>query len=403
MKVLHFRKKGEITLFLTLFFSVVMAFISVMIKTSYRIKICNDIESLTDLSLRACFSEYCVDLYDRYGIKAVDLSYKFDKAEIENFNTHFNEYMIENFDEASKSTDKYLTGIDSKIKKRISYMDFNGVPFMRAAVNYVSKKGLIIKKGNIKGKIRSFSGNIYNGVNEIIDEEFINSSDLSKIGYSDIPSRRTDFAGGFSKSSYSSLISNRNNISVSIKASAYEEYFDTYILNYFSGFSEDLDLSAVSVSNTQLYDCKIKGEIEYIIVGKTSDYLNLKEMVERLFRIELYYSGFTEVEDDSEDYEDYFSYGSAYYTAKENVKDLLNGLTDDNGYSYQDYLIYYLKNTDEKSKYFRTMDIMETNLRSFSNPEFRMDKCMIYCENEAYVDIKDDKVYSVKRQFGCLI
>ncbi len=69
--------------------------------------------------------------------------------------------------------------------------------------------------------------------------------------------------------------------------------------------------------------------------------------------------------------------------------------------SYKDYLGMLLLFTDNKSKTFRMMDVVEMNMRySCGQENFRMDNCMAAFEIQALVECKNGYCVLVKKDFG---
>lgn len=90
-------KSGEITIFLSLVFLVLVSFISVVIYASKEVLIRFKIEAVTDIAIKSSFSEYNKLLYDKYGLLYVDSSYLgVETGGAECLANHVEDYIDEN-------------------------------------------------------------------------------------------------------------------------------------------------------------------------------------------------------------------------------------------------------------------------------------------------------------------
>lgn len=99
-KVLY--KSGEITVFMTLIFLAMSAFMLAIIKSSKETAVKLRVETLTDISMRSAFYEYDKALYDKYGLIYVDTTYKgVEDGGDDSFTSHVEQYIDVNISAAS--------------------------------------------------------------------------------------------------------------------------------------------------------------------------------------------------------------------------------------------------------------------------------------------------------------
>lgn len=89
------KKRGVITVFLTLMLSVIALFI-LMLARSARIYIARgEAEYAFDNAVRSLFSEYNRELFERFDILLIDSSYKGEEGGIDRIEDHFSTYLSE--------------------------------------------------------------------------------------------------------------------------------------------------------------------------------------------------------------------------------------------------------------------------------------------------------------------
>ena len=70
------RRKGEITVFLTLILLVLASFVIMLFTSARRFVIKSESESAVDMAVRSCFAEYNRTLFERFHLTVIDSSYK---------------------------------------------------------------------------------------------------------------------------------------------------------------------------------------------------------------------------------------------------------------------------------------------------------------------------------------
>ena len=87
------KRKGGITVFLTLMLSILATFITALATKAQEYVERSEAEYAVDCAVRSCFSEYDRELYDSYGILLIDSSYKSGESGIERVGEHFAMYL----------------------------------------------------------------------------------------------------------------------------------------------------------------------------------------------------------------------------------------------------------------------------------------------------------------------
>lgn len=71
------------------------------------------------------------------------------------------------------------------------------------------------------------------------------------------------------------------------------------------------------------------------------------------------------------------------------------------GLSYKDYLLVFLSSMSNENKIYRSLDMLETNMREMvGNYHFRIDQCIEFLEIEAEVSSQFKFKYNIRRFFG---
>lgn len=125
------KKKGEITVFLTLMLSVLSAFI-VTLARSVRIYMCRcEAAFAADNAVKSCFAEYNRELFDRFGILAIDSSYKTADRGADRLSGHFCTYM-----ESGMSGNELISSDISGLR---SVADDNGEYLYASSIRYAKE------------------------------------------------------------------------------------------------------------------------------------------------------------------------------------------------------------------------------------------------------------------------
>ncbi len=71
-----------------------------------------------------------------------------------------------------------------------------------------------------------------------------------------------------------------------------------------------------------------------------------------------------------------------------------------NGFTYEEYLGFFLRQADADQKIARCMDIMEINIRQSKSQWFRIDGCVEYLDAEVFFESRYGYYYQIRREFG---
>lgn len=89
------KRRGSITVFLTLMLTVLASFVTVLSQTAQRYVCKSEAVYAMDCAIVSCFGEYNRELFDRFGILLIDSSYKTDEGGIDRVRDHFSMYLSE--------------------------------------------------------------------------------------------------------------------------------------------------------------------------------------------------------------------------------------------------------------------------------------------------------------------
>jgi len=132
-KSLRNEKKGEISVFLTLIFSVISSLIIILLQSAQINASKVRMERLTDLTVNSVFSEYNKYLYERYGLLYIDTTYKGKVTGGDDcFINHLSQYVDANLSDnigtlsinyvsSGISNCKYVTEDDKSLYQQIEY------------------------------------------------------------------------------------------------------------------------------------------------------------------------------------------------------------------------------------------------------------------------------------------
>ena len=87
------KRKGGITIFLTLMLSILATFVTALATKAQEYVEQSEAEYAMDCAVRSCFAEYDRELYDSYGILKIDSSYKSEESGIDRVEEHFAMYL----------------------------------------------------------------------------------------------------------------------------------------------------------------------------------------------------------------------------------------------------------------------------------------------------------------------
>lgn len=87
------KKRGTITVFLTLMLCVLSAFVTALAVNVQKYVCKSEAEFAVDCAARSCFAEYDRDIYDKYHILLIDSSYLTQEGGIDRVEEHFSTYL----------------------------------------------------------------------------------------------------------------------------------------------------------------------------------------------------------------------------------------------------------------------------------------------------------------------
>ncbi len=438
--------RGEITIFLALILSSMLGLITVLISSARYRMIRMNTETLTDTALHSCFGEYDRKLFNRYDLIFIDSSYRGeDKAGADNVIRHFTEYIQTNTDQSDTGAtgDWYGQDITGADTAGIVYAsDDTGFLIKRQACEYVEMNGIdeytdviganapLVYKGETDDFMSgwdealsiadSYGLPLYDPGHEVRkavmeEDEFLTGFVSRELSFSDLVSVRKLTEG--------------NSLEEFGNDKGSDEQFIEYIMDKFgcyTAYSEEQQLIA---------------EIEYIIHGGKSDRDNMKSVIRRLLMIRekdnlvcirgdaaRVNAAYRKAEEAIlplviaeglppdpgliEAVRDSIIYAWAYAESTVDVSRLLNkgrcpvrkrgsdiylcvdditgfrsflNKTGGRGLSYREFLALFLSELKDKTRRLRCMDIIEGNMRSYCNGEFRIDGCVGYLRVKAQI------------------
>lgn len=365
-----------------------------------------------ELAEFSVLSEYQYELFSHYGVFFLDLDYEQGKEQTAVLEQKVNTYLMKNAPEIS--TISFFT----EDFRRAT--DHGGLPFFHQAVALMKVKSgyrlieqLVGSKGadfgedvNLGKIIEENSGEVNNLLSGYVDEEgiplfqislpnvsfpsvsalteavFGNETALSdkKIDLKDRIGKRTLQVGNGEKQDSSM---------------AEMQWFYAYLFKYFPHYGE---------KQPEAWSSSLEYQLEYIICGEESDRKNLEEMMWRIFvlraggnYIKFHQEPGRVAQAEAEAATLAGITGNAAIIGL--VRELLlvsqaieEGIKETRaiflgekiaGIGYEQYLYLFLNTADKKEKIYRTMDIVELEIREKSGYEkFRMDHCVDRFEGE---------------------
>ena len=450
MTVRPYSLKGEITIFLALILSVVIGLLSVLIESAKVQAIRLNLEGIMDMSLHSCFGEYNQELLRRYDLIFVDSSYRGSKEPgIDSIILHLSEYLMENselsvgrshgdwYKEAlvDVKADKYMLATDNEVfrNQAVEYIKEYGKVQYLPSMQENNRKLFAIKKqafmaewDKILDKINAFGIPLINPgklVREMIvsDKEFLSGIELRKAECSNCVSKRALEKG---------------------------KYDSKHVKNMDYSFFPEYCMQKFGCIQNKIGEQVLNGELEYLIYGLSSDEENLCEVID--FLLEKRESDNLACIKNNPAYiasaealalsvvgeylnpsliklvRDSIIYAWAYAEAALDVSRLISGgrcqiqkssqdielsvveLTKfrnrlhqkgGSGADYKDYIGAMLIDVKDSDLKYRSMDIIEFNIRAFSNDKFKMDGLFNYLSAEAGFESGYGYSHSIKRDY----
>lgn len=419
--------RGSLTVFLAMTMMFFLSFCLVLVEGSrnwcYRTKAMQAAE-LTEFSI---LSEYQPELFKQYGLFFLDLDYAQGEERIDILNSRAEHYLGKNapeVDRVSVNLDKFFRATDAQ-----------GSPFFRQVITQMKfDTGLSLAEDFLErtGQMTGEEKDLETSFQEIQsradrcaeqaeqemnqekeDEEEEKDSVLVHISVpnitfpsvdaltaavfgdtGDLSDYSVDLSGRLEKRSLMQGVGSKEGVSFTEM-----QLFHGYLFSYFNHYGADQPGASKET---------LKYQLEYIISGRKSDKDNLENIMWRIFLLRaggnyLFYHqdgtklakaqeeatamvGFTgnpvlieavtELLLMREAIEDGITQTRQVFSG-EKVPLIQNGISFGVEVGYEEYLYLFLNTTDKKEKIFRTMDVVELEIRTLSGYEkFSMDHCV---------------------------
>ena len=446
------KAKGEITVFLTMLFSILSALIVTVVESARAQAIRVETERVMQTGIHSCFGEYNQDLLGYYRILAIDTSYRGGRGSVEDLRQHLARYAQENFksSDLSKQADDWLqiTMEEMAVRNYQLLSDETGAVFTDQAVREIRERGYVSNRSSVvRAKnhmqnvddgpfmsafaqaVSSAGNEDRNPAAEVFDMA-VNMDLLQTVLQDAAPSSRMDSDCASRRRLNSGTVNGRFSLEGDDGF-----LFDSYAKIYFGTYTAPLDHAVFTA------------EQEYLIAGLSSEADSLLECARRILaqREEKNLEGLRNDADALEQTEELameicelaqgnlydtqmsLLYAWAYAESVVEVSRLLHGgcvSMDDcanprtvplrectdfpsycassggSGEPYGDYLAGLMANVDQKTKAMRCLDLIELNLRHAGHPGFCADACVTYFQ--AKMTVESDYGYgcTIEREYG---
>lgn len=441
MTVLLFKRKGEITVFLSLLLSVVFGFLCIIFESARSQSIKFQKEVAMDAALKSCFGEYHENLYEKYNLLYIDSSYKSGDSEIENVASHMSVYMEENmdFETGSNGADLFqIELIDTEIEKYILASDEDGLPMYLQAIGYMKDYGdcsHTARINNIRSSMKKTDAqSLFSEWDASLERVesfgvfFVNPSAIVRMQAStcvqQLINARSRILSAVPYENIPSVRPLKKGKNAGVSGEVEEVIFTEYLLQNCGSFVHAKDYSVLTC------------EQEYLCFGKKTDKDNLSAVLERLIRIfasktyetlgsrEGEMKAYAEiivpppevpedplawverealVEAVAESLRYAWAQGESILKVdrllgggKVNASDPSSewilplmemtmyrakmGGSGGNGYTYEEFLSVFMREVSRKNMCMRFLDIAEINMRKLGSPGFMVDGCLEYME-----------------------
>ena len=379
--------KGEITVFLSLVFLLLLTLVGALLESASIQLAKNERRADAGRAVESAFAEYQKDLLERYGIFAIEGSYESGTMSEENILNRLSFYGAENI-ETEIAAIRYLT-------------DQNGKEFLRQAVEYEKMKTGAAAIENLTGKVSEWKEQELKA-NEYGKENIETSKELDQMLESEkeeLPAENNPLADivDIQAQALLNLVSPEG-FTLSSKAVKSEETVSNRKLRQGYGTMKEKDNGAGDTIFFNLYlidkfgnaankkkNTVLDYEMEYLLGGKASDKDNLEYVIKHALLLAWAYGeSLTDVKT--------LLAGKKVpaVKSKESWNLTLDGLLElaknrsipegketEEGNSYEQYLqmMLVLKSKEELS--MRALDLVEMNLRSgMEKTFFRADACV---------------------------
>lgn len=475
------RNKGVISVYLCLILAVIIPLLMVMFEAARYSAMNLTVECATDMAMDSCLAEYHRELLDRYGLLFVDTAYETSAGSLDNVSEHIAYYMTSNLRPQtlfflSKGKDLYGLKLDDVEITRVSRATDNGGEVFR----YMANSYMLEYYGfaYVDRYMDTFEATASSGLLDIDIEENLDKAEdaFSNISVSEEdmetynleePPDFTNPAEGLEEFRRQGILKNVCD-DVSCKSITPGLYVSGRSLVKGDGMYEkwedrDRVLEAVLFNEYIMLMCGnylepkddtlLDYEVEYILIGKSNDTDNLKDVVTRIFLMRggantLYFTSDDELKTEAKQMSELltFFYPPAapvvealidvawiYSESMYDVKQIMQGgkvsifttkeewdlsltnalfnlvffssrnvnIRTDKGWDYNDYLRFmlYLEGIDKKT--YRCMDIVEMNIRKATGDDtFCLDNCVAAFEMQSVVFSNLGYEFLVKKDFG---
>ncbi len=439
--------RGEVTVFLTLLFSIVSALVLTVIESARAQAVRLMTEQVMQTSIHSCFGEYNQDLLEKYRLLAIDASYRGGRGSIDDVREHLLAYAERNFHIDAGADWEKCEVKDCALLSWRFLSDQNGNVLIDQAVEEMTYKGALSYRPDIlhaKEKMREDddsaflyefataierSGDLPGNPARKVFELAIGTDPL------DLVADGTRTGASFPAGRASGRQLNRGNYGRGLCYAPDHTYlFDTYLEEFFGNYTDPKEHSVFACEQEYLVmgyaredDClsscagKILAQREYRNLEGMEENEDVLRQTEELAKKlckqggDLYYTQRSLI------------YAWAFAEAAVETASLLHGagapmdhyteplvvpLSDlkeftlycgtalCDGEAYQDYLNGLLANVDQQQKAMRALDLIEQNMRKLGHPGFYADSCVTYFEARMKVDSAYGHGCFIEREYG---
>lgn len=406
-------KSGSLTIFLALSMMVFLTFCLVLTEGVRLYFLKTKARQAMELAEFSVLSEYQYELLSQYGVFFLDLDYEQGREHTGLLEQRFGDYLSQNAEE--------ITTADLKIEEFQRATDQGGMPFFRQAVESVKVKSgykvleeLGISAGlgesvDLGKLLEENTGAASALLGEYVDEEgeALFSISLPNVSFPSVQALTEAVFGSESMLSLKSINLEERLLKRSLSVGNKEngkfglvdtQLFHTYIFEHFYHYG---------AKSAQIWRNALEYQLEYIIAGEESDQKNLENIMWRIFLMRaggnylLYHTDSQKLaQAEGEATALVGITGNAFFI--EVVKEILlisraiedgiqetkaifaggkvpvygNGSSGGIEMGYEQYLYLFLSTTDQKQKIYRSMDLIELEIREKSGYQnFRLNHC----------------------------
>lgn len=452
--------KGYLTIFLSLSLSLLAGFIllftGMAIQNAQKIRL----ECVLDTSMNAVLSEYHIGLLERYGLLYIDASYLGQEPRLSNVEARLSYYLLENADSPWGNLNinqVNIVAFDTAAAE-------NGASLRHQVITYIQDTGIKMEEANVLGYLgevqildgQDVQSEFSNIMGQLAGMELPTiMNDLGLI--EEVPlSNPADWVYGLVGSDVMYL-ADINLGTVSNAGIPLGDYYSHRQISNIAGRSRNYKQNSEQFLNYLFYqmswlgkprdDTLLSCELEYLLKGQASDIDNVRAVAQMLFRWRLADNVNLALSDGElrtaaqiaaqelqavqlkEEFEspvtESILYACAYLETIGDMKVIYSGgkiplrkaahsmsveyvkngtvyrSNNSNGLPYAKYLACGLLLLDDKTLNARTMDVMEMDIRAFSeNKLFAMDWCIESYEAVVTASAEKQGNYQLRRRYG---